>query len=248
MATRPLRLRSGYVSCGPVPNQRERLEARHGLEDDPDAGEIVELGRDVDGLLDRRGRRSRAGGPCARGGPDAGRGRDLVDDPRRSRLRARATSRRSRRSRPRPPTSAAAIPPIRSLSVGARQRVRAGGAARSGWDDPSLVVDDGRARAVDRGPRSPRVPSAVRSAPGAPRPRSRPVPTVDPRRFASAWSANASRDSSMVRQALQRHVAASRRARSVGGRERPTRDDVAADGDLPIDGEPRQVEDVLACA
>ena len=52
----PPRFRSGYVSCGPVPNQSNRSEPGHDLEVGPDPGKVGQLGRDDDASR-RPGRR-----------------------------------------------------------------------------------------------------------------------------------------------------------------------------------------------
>ena len=48
--TRPERRRSGYVSCGPVPNHSRSSRPGTDLEDRPDPREVVEHSRDLDGL------------------------------------------------------------------------------------------------------------------------------------------------------------------------------------------------------
>ena len=88
------------------------------------------------------------------------------------------TSRRSRRSRP-AAAQAAAIPPMRSLSVGARHRDSAGGAARSGWTDrvrrrrraPSIGPSIGDLGPRRSGPRAERdLERAISDAGRGPRP------------------------------------------------------------------------------
>ena len=102
------------------------------LEHRADPREVVDLGRHLDRLLDTdpaiAGGREPLGVAISRPVAVVQVARTVTA----SAARSTPSSRRVSDGRPQP-AQRAAIPPIRSLSVGARQRDRTGGAANEGW-------------------------------------------------------------------------------------------------------------------
>ena len=178
----PPRCRSGYVSWGPLPNHSSSSRPAVVSRTVPDPGDVRQLRRDLDLLVDPDRRRPASGRQALLvGHADAGRGRDRCSG-RRSSPPSRSIDssvRRSSRSRPHA-AQRAAIPPIRSLSVGARHRLSVGRGGQQRMDQEARAVD------LDLGRRSRSWPPAGRrlrrrlAAPSGElrrrRPRSRPVP------------------------------------------------------------------------
>ena len=164
MPTRPPRLRSGYVSCGPDPNQRRSSGSGRDLERPSRRARGRQARRGASRSPRRRCRRRR--GRCRR--PRAGRrcrsaGRELgAHDGRVAPSRSMPTSRRSSRSTPsvRPARRHPADPVVVGRGTPQRQG-RGGGQQR--MDEPAVRVERRRCRS---GPASAeRSAGAVAAAP-----------------------------------------------------------------------------------